>query len=44
MLQRLEDASTVVAEIRYQNHPPHQIRWGDITMTEKLEKFVEDVK
>lgn len=44
MLQRLYGPDTVVAEIKYQNRPPHQIRFSDITVAEKLEKFVEDVK
>ncbi|KAH0952722.1 hypothetical protein HN011_009225 [Eciton burchellii] len=42
MLQRLPD--TVVAEIKYQGMSPQQIRLSDIPVTEKLEKFVEDVK
>ena len=44
MLQRLDDVNTIVAEIRYKNQPPYQVHLGDIPMTEKLEKFVEDVK
>lgn len=44
VLQRLYGPDTVVAEIKYQNKPPHQIRFSDITVAEKLEKFVEDVK
>jgi len=42
MLQRLPD--TVVAEIKYQGMSPQQIRLSDVPVTEKLEKFVEDVK
>ncbi|CAD6214654.1 GSCOCG00004163001-RA-CDS [Cotesia congregata] len=45
VLQRLYGPDTVVAEIRYQNQlSPSQIRLSDISVTEKLEKFVEDVK
>ncbi|OXU19757.1 hypothetical protein TSAR_010575 [Trichomalopsis sarcophagae] len=44
VLQRLYGPDTVVAEIKYQNRPPHQIRLSDIPVAEKLEKFVEDVK
>lgn len=44
MLQRLYGPDTVVAEIKYQGKPPQQIRLSDIPVTEKLEKFVEDVK
>uniref|UniRef100_A0ABD2X2N0 Nuclear receptor-binding protein homolog n=1 Tax=Trichogramma kaykai TaxID=54128 RepID=A0ABD2X2N0_9HYME len=44
VLQRLYGPDTVVAEMRYQNRPPHQIRLSDFPVAEKLEKFVEDVK
>ncbi|XP_011305000.1 nuclear receptor-binding protein homolog isoform X1 [Fopius arisanus] len=44
VLQRLYGPDTVLAEIRYQGRPPHQIRLSDIPVAEKLEKFVEDVK
>ena len=44
VLQRLYGPDTVVAEIKYQGIPPQQIRLSDIPVTEKLEKFVEDVK
>ncbi|XP_058807614.1 nuclear receptor-binding protein homolog isoform X2 [Phymastichus coffea] len=44
VLQRLYGPDTIVAEIRYQNRPPHQVRFNDIPVPEKLEKFVEDVK
>lgn len=44
VLQRLYGPDTIVAEIRYQNRPPHQVRFSDIPVAEKLEKFVEDVK
>lgn len=44
VLQRLYGPDTVVAEIKYQGMPPQQIRLSDIPVTEKLEKFVEDVK
>ncbi|OAD54806.1 Nuclear receptor-binding protein like protein [Eufriesea mexicana] len=44
VLQRLYGPDTVVAEIKYQSRPPQQIRLSDIPVTEKLEKFVEDVK
>ncbi|KAG6799850.1 nuclear receptor-binding protein [Apis mellifera caucasica] len=44
VLQRLYGPDTVVAEIKYQSRPSQQIRLSDIPVTEKLEKFVEDVK
>lgn len=44
MLQRLYGPDTVVAEVKYQGMSPQQIRLSDIPVTEKLEKFVEDVK
>lgn len=44
VLQRLYGPDTVVAEVKYQGLPPQQIRLSDIPVTEKLEKFVEDVK
>lgn len=44
VLQRLYGPDTVVAEVKYQGMPSQQIRLSDITVTEKLEKFVEDVK
>lgn len=44
VLQRLYEPDTIVAEIKYQGQSPHQIRLSDIPVTEKLEKFVEDVK
>lgn len=44
VLQRLYGPDTVLAEIRYQGRPSQQIRLDDIPVTEKLEKFVEDVK
>ncbi|KAK0178928.1 hypothetical protein PV327_007767 [Microctonus hyperodae] len=44
VLQRLYGPDTVVAEIKYQGRPPQQVRLSDISVTEKLEKFVEDVK
>lgn len=44
VLQRLYGPDTVVAEIKYQGRPSQQIRLSDIPVTEKLEKFVEDVK
>lgn len=44
VLQRLYGPDTVVAEIRYQGMASQQIRLSDIPVTEKLEKFVEDVK
>jgi nuclear receptor-binding protein len=33
-----------VAEVNYANYPPVQFTMADIPVTEKLEKFVEDVK
>ncbi|XP_033218846.1 nuclear receptor-binding protein homolog isoform X1 [Belonocnema kinseyi] len=44
VLQRLYGPDTIVAEIRYKNRPPQEIRFSDIPAAEKLEKFVEDVK
>lgn len=44
VLQRLYGPETVVAEVKYQGMSPQQIRLSDIPVTEKLEKFVEDVK
>ncbi|XP_034934785.1 nuclear receptor-binding protein homolog [Chelonus insularis] len=44
VLQRLYGPDTVVAEIKCQGQLPQQIRLSDISVTEKLEKFVEDVK
>ncbi|XP_035718360.1 nuclear receptor-binding protein homolog isoform X1 [Vespa mandarinia] len=44
VLQRLYGPDTVVAEIKYQGRSVQQIRLSDIPVTEKLEKFVEDVK
>ena len=44
VLQRLYGPDTIVAEIRYKNRPPQEIRFSDIPVAEKLEKFVEDVK
>lgn len=44
VLQRLYGPDTVVAEVKYQGMSPQQIRLSDIPVTEKLEKFVEDVK
>lgn len=44
VLQRLYGPDTVVAEIKYQAMAPQQFRLSDIPVTEKLEKFVEDVK
>lgn len=44
VLQRLYGPDTVFAEIKYHRIPPQQIRLSDIPVTEKLEKFVEDVK
>lgn len=43
-MHRLYGPETVVAEIRYKNKPPQEIRLSDIPVAEKLEKFVEDVK
>lgn len=44
VLQRLYGPDTVVVEVKYQGMSPQQIRLSDIPVTEKLEKFVEDVK
>ncbi|KAL1132348.1 hypothetical protein AAG570_010304 [Ranatra chinensis] len=44
VVSRLYGPDVVVAEIRYSNFPPIQYKMGDVPVTEKLEKFVEDVK
>lgn len=44
VLQRLYGPDTIVAELRFKNRPPQEIRFSDIPVVEKLEKFVEDVK
>ncbi|XP_075221284.1 MLF1-adaptor molecule isoform X2 [Lycorma delicatula] len=46
VVQKLYGPDVVVAEIIYPDpdKPPVQMRMADITVTEKLEKFVEDVK
>lgn len=44
VLQRLYGPDTIVAEMKYPDRPPYQLRLSDIPVAEKLEKFVEDVK
>lgn len=45
-LQKFYGSETVIAEIQYKNqhHPPVQTRVVDVPVSEKLEKFIEDVK
>ena len=44
VVSRLYAPEVVLAEIRHQKGPPVQFTMGDVPVTEKLEKFVEDVK
>uniref|UniRef100_A0A023F5B9 Nuclear receptor-binding protein homolog n=1 Tax=Triatoma infestans TaxID=30076 RepID=A0A023F5B9_TRIIF len=44
IVQRMFSGDTVLAEIRHPDQPPIQYRMSDTAVTEKLEKFVEDVK
>jgi len=44
VIQRHYGPNVVVAEIKYSNAPSVQFCLSDVTGTEKLEKFVEDVK
>lgn len=43
-MQRMLSGDTVLAEIRHPEQPPVQYKMSDTAVTEKLEKFVEDVK
>lgn len=43
-MQRWYGPDMIVAEIRRKSGPPIQMKMSDIPITEKLEKFVEDVK
>jgi len=44
VIQRHYGPNIVVAEIKYMHAAPVQYCLSDVTVTEKLEKFVEDVK
>ncbi|XP_046462070.1 nuclear receptor-binding protein homolog isoform X4 [Daphnia pulex] len=44
VVQRHFGPGITVAEVNYANYPPVQFTMADIPVTEKLEKFVEDVK
>lgn len=44
LMQRWYGPDMIVAEIRRKNGPPVQMKMSDVPVTEKLEKFVEDVK
>lgn len=44
LMQRWYGPDTIVAEIRRRSGPPIQMKMSDVPITEKLEKFVEDVK
>lgn len=43
-MQRLYGPDVVVAETRHKDHPGKQMKMSDVPVSEKLEKFVEDVK
>lgn len=43
-MQRWYGPDVIVAEINRKIEPPIQMKMSDIPVTEKLEKFVEDVK
>ncbi|RZC38157.1 nuclear receptor-binding protein -like, partial [Asbolus verrucosus] len=44
LMQRWYGPDMIVAEIKHKSGPPVQMKMSDIPITEKLEKFVEDVK
>ena len=44
VVQRLYGPDVVVAEVKHSDRPGVQMRMCDVQVTEKLEKFVEDVK
>ena len=44
VVQRLYGPDVVVAEICHPDRPGVQMKMCDVPVTEKLEKFVEDVK
>ena len=44
VVQRHFGPGIIVAEVNYTNSPTVQFTMADIPVTEKLEKFVEDVK
>lgn len=43
-MQRLYGPDVVVAETKHNDHPGKQMKMSDVAVSEKLEKFVEDVK
>lgn len=43
-MQRLYGPDVVIAETRHNDQPGTQMKMSDVPVTEKLEKFVEDVK
>lgn len=44
LMQKLYGPDVIVAEIRHKDRPGVQMKMSDVPVTEKLEKFVEDVK
>lgn len=43
-MQRLYGPDVIVAETLHNKVPGKQVKMSDVPVTEKLEKFVEDVK
>lgn len=43
-MQKLYGPDIIVAEIKHKDRPGVQMKMADVQVTEKLEKFVEDVK
>lgn len=43
-MQKLYGPDIIVAEIKHADRPGVQMKMADVAVTEKLEKFVEDVK
>lgn len=43
-MQKLYGPDVIVAEIKHKDRPGIQMKMSDVPVTEKLEKFVEDVK
>lgn len=44
LMQKLYGPDVIVAEIKHKDRPGIQMKMSDVPVTEKLEKFVEDVK
>ena len=44
MLQQQFQPDSIFAEIKKESQEPKQFRLGDIAMSEKLDKFMEDVR